>query len=66
MSFEWHSIVQVDQVPQRSFRGLVMHQCLAHAFSLLAVCMFSLILCFCLALACAEFSCTDVQRCLCG
>ena len=60
MSFEWHSIVQVDQVPQRSFRGLMMHQCLAHAFSLLAVCMFSLILCFCLALACAQFSCTPM------
>ena len=60
MSFEWHSIVQVDQVPQRSFRGLVMHQCLAHAFSLLAVCMFSLIVSFCLALACAQFSCTPM------
>ena len=59
-SFEWHSIVQADQVPQRSFRGLLMHQCLAHAYSLLAVRMFSLILCFCLALACPQFSCTPM------
>ena len=60
MSFERHSIVQVDQVPQRSFRGVLMHKCTAHACSLLAVCMFSLILCFCLVLACAQFSSTPM------
>ena len=60
MSFERHSIVQVDQVPQRSFRGLVMHKSSAHAFSLLAVCLFSLILRFCPVLACAQFSCTPM------
>ena len=60
-SFEWHSIVQVDQVPQRSFRGLLMSKCTAHAYSLLAACIFSLILCFCFALACAQFSSTPAS-----
>ena len=64
-SFEWHSIVQVDQVPQRSFRGLLMSKCTAHAYSLLAACIFSLILCFCFALACAQFSSTPAFGVVC-
>ena len=65
MSFERHSIVLVDQVPQRSFRGLLMSKCTAHAYSLLAACIFSLILCFCFALACAQFSSTPAFGMVC-
>ena len=35
-----------------------MHKSSAHALSLLAVCLFSLLLRFCLVLACRQFSCT--------